>query len=312
MAMTIAGVSASWRYAEGDIVDTTNEATVEIENFVWEGSEVLPDDVQGEDHHDLIAAIVNGSNGLNTPNSALNQQIDSRKNSWRSWDTFGSMDWRDEAAMNEMFNLKTQGLSFMLYFPDNQPEKQYLFTTSIDLGEAGWISASPNIPIGEYVYVVYRTSLAWNDETQRWEEEKTEAGYAKSAYYNNDMFGSAVRKCPAFDATSWQAGKLGTSRSNSVYTYVGQTTTAYVDAIDEPIYYDLTNSSAGTRKVTVYNEVSTITILDGNGKQVNGVTINKVTTADGKQAVEASWSASSNTLYYIQLVGAKSMTFTVS
>lgn len=307
---SVAGVSASWKYAEGDYKNVEQDLSVEIENFVWAGSEVLPDDVQGEDHHSLIAAIVHGQNGLNTPNSALNQQITARKDSWRSWDTFGSMDWRDEAEMNDLFNLETDGLSFMLYFPDDQPNKQYLFTTSVDLGEPGWFSAAPNIPIGEYVYVVYRTELTWDDTLGEWVEEQTEVGYAKSAYYNNDLLGSVARKCPAFDATSWTAGKLGTTRATSIYAYVGETTTAYVDSATEVAYYDLTNGTAGTRSVTSTNLDCSITIMDKNGKTL--ATSQIVTAGDGSKSVSVSWSASANTLYYIAVSGDTSMTFTIA
>ncbi|MBO5240898.1 MAG: hypothetical protein J6B56_05735 [Clostridia bacterium] len=312
MVGTIASVSAAFNYAAYGAETSEKELTFQVALFDWEGSEVLPDNVQGEDHQTLIDLILNSEAGLNTSGSYLNQQIDDRKSSFWGWDTYGSMDVYDATQMASIFKTETSGLTFLLEFPKNDKNTQYLYTTSVDLGESGYLSDQKNnIPTGRNVYAVYRTILKWNSETGKWEAQKSELGYAESAWYDNNLLGSWVAKCPSFDPDTWQAGKQGTSSSNSVYTYVGQHTTAYVDSITEVAWYDLTPSEAGTRTVSSYNLDCTIKITNANGKTVYA-TSNIIKDADGKDMVSVSWNASGNTKYYIQISGDTSMRFTVS
>ena len=101
LLFSITGVFAAWIYAvrSPDSITTT----VEVQLFPWEGSEILPDDVVGENHKVLIDNIINGtmidSNGklveigLNNPDSQISEQIADRT-SKRKY-TFGSMDFYD-------------------------------------------------------------------------------------------------------------------------------------------------------------------------------------------------------------------------
>lgn len=310
-AVSAVGVSASFFYADADPEAQAQTVGVNVALFDWEGAEELPDDVTGENHQVLIDLILNSDAGLNTENSYLNQQIQDRKDSYWSWDTYGSMDVYDATQMASIFQTETNGLTFLLEFPDNEPNTQYIYTTSVELGESAILSQNNNIPTDRYVYAVYRTIATKDAETGKWIAQKSELGYARSDWYDNNALGSWVAKCPSFDPDSWTAGKQGTNRSNSIYAYVGMTATAYVDSDAEIIYYDLTNSSRGTRAITTYNPDVDVVVTNTSGKEVT-LTKSTLQDADGKTYYSYSWTASANTKYYIQLLGDTSMTFTIA
>lgn len=308
---SVAGVSASFLYAEDKPQDVSQNTGFHMEIFNWEGAEVLPDDVQGEDHQTLIDLILNSEAGLNTPNSYLNEQISDRKNSYWSWDTYGSMDVYDATQMASIFKTETNGLTFLLEFPDDEPNVQYLYTTSVDLGESSFLwGTGNNIPTNRQVYAVYRTILK-RDEAGEWVAEKSELGYAQSDWYDNNALGSMVAKCPSFDPSTWKSGKQGTSRNDSIYAYVGQTTTAYLDSSEEIAYYDLTNETAATRTITSYNMNCKVTVTNASGTEEQ-IVRQILQDAEGKDYVSVSWSASRNTTYYIEISGDTSLTFTLA
>lgn len=311
MVGTIAGVSASFIYASTPPTAVSGSTTLDANVFDWEGAEVLPDNVVGEHHQTLIDLILNSDAGLNTENSYLNQQIDNRKNSYWSWDTYGSMDVYDATQMASIFQTDTSGLTFLLEFPDDEPNTQYLYTTNVDLGESGYFwNEKNNIPTSRNVYEVYRTMLVKNAETGKWEAQLSERGYAKSAWYENDALGTVVAKCPSFNPDTWTAGKQGTGTSDSIYTFVGQHTTAYLDSKTEIAYYDLTPTQRGTRTITSENTACTITITNASGTTV--ATSSLLVDESGNEIVSVSWTATQNTKYYIRLSGDISITFTVS
>lgn len=309
--ITIAGAFATWSFAEYSPDRTYHDYYVELENFYWEGSDQLPDDVLGEDHQALIEAILNGtytdSNGtvtnigLNNPNSYINNEINSRTDGfflYRS-DILGSMDYWEREDIDKFFDTGTSGLTFLLYFPEGQTDTYYLYTTSVTLGEE-----DPNIPINEQIYPVYRTKLQKNTEGV-WEAVETRTGYAKSAYYQNPVTGSWLVKYPSMNPDSWTEGHLGTSSQNAIYTYIGQTTTAYTDNSATPTYYKITASSAGTIRVSSENSGHIIRVYNSQMSLVN--------TNGGAQGTNSvSFRASRNTTYYIEVSGDTSITFTIS
>ncbi|MBQ9714633.1 MAG: hypothetical protein IJV83_04875 [Clostridia bacterium] len=301
------GVYATWTYATGGVAEHAQELAIKLSEFEWKGSEELPDDVQGEDHYELINQVINSEYGLNTEGSYLNDQIDSREN--RNRDTFGSVDLYDGSDIENLFDLNTSGLTFLLHFPENTPNEQYLFTTSVELGETGWLGwGSPaNIPIGEYVYVIYRTKLVLSD-TGKWEAVETKPGYAKSAYYENDWLGSVAAQTPCFDPDTWQEGKRGTGFSNAIYAFVGQTTSAYLDSDTEKTYYKVVPSSRRTVTITLGENDGHCSV---NVYKANQATQN-VTTSTTNGIKTVSFTASANATYYIELSGDKSIAFTIS
>lgn len=304
-------VKGVWYYAMSE--PGSIQLPILVQVFPWVGADQLPDDVLGEDHQSLIETILNGtyteSNGkvtqigLNSPDSYINNEIKNRANGnflFRS-DILGSMDFWERNDIDKFFDTGTSGLSFLLYFPEGESDTYYLYTTSIDLGES---SNSPNIPIDEIIYPVYRTELK-KDEEGKWKATETKTGYAKSAYYQNPITGSWLVKYPSFDPNSWVEQELGTSFDNAIYSYVGQTTTAYNKTETSSKYYKITTSSATTIKVTS---------SDANAKiKVYNAQKNLVATNGGAQGSNSvSFRSSKNTTYYVEISGGKSITFAIN
>lgn len=302
--LAVGGVSAVWIYAVGTINDLRIAPVIEMGIFNWAGSEILPDDVLGENHQVLINGLIDGDYGMNVENSEINQQIESRKNTWFGGkDTFGSMDEYDSEAMQDLFGLDSSNLSFMIYFPENTPQTRYIFTTSVDLGKKGYLgNASPNMPIGENVYVVYRTTLILQDG--EWVAEKSEAGYAKSAYYQNDYLGSLISQCPAFDVETWIAGELGKGFDDAIYAFVGETDSAYTSSPTQAVYYKITVQSGQNLTVSSKNENVSVTVYDKNKKAVKK--------GNGQPSNSFSWRATEEATYYFSLVGDTAMDFSIT
>lgn len=303
----VGGAAAAWIYGEQSINGVSISSKIEMEIFNWQGSEILPDDVLGEDHQALVDGLLNGEAGMNTEGSEINKQISSRQEIW--WaerDTYGSMDAYDKESMGELFGLDASNLSFMIYFPDTSPNIRYIFTTSEDLGTSGYLgSANSNVPTGEYLYIVYRTTLNLNADGE-WEAVKSERGYAKSAYYQNDIFGSALSTTPAFDVITWTEGKRGTGFNDAIYAYAGLQSTAYTDGESESVYYKITPTQSGDLTVSSTNLAVTIKAYDNKEKDIE-VRNSVVENADGTQSVQAVFAVEASTTYYFSLAGDLSM-----
>ena len=308
-----AGLSAAWLYnvATPQVIDLDINVTM----FAWQGSEDLPDDVYGENHRALIQKILDGtatdSNGnaiaigLNNPDSYIsNEIIDRTEGSWfATSDTLGSMDVYEASSIANYFETETTGLTFLLYFPDGQDGPIYLYTTNVELGQSSYFSnPNFNIPQGQKVYPVYRTILQKNDQG-RWIATESKEGYALSALYDNRIFGSGVAKCPSIDPTSWTEAQLGLSISDAIVTYIGQTTTAYVDNNDA-LYYALTTSSRTTVTVSSTMDTAQITITDANSKKV-------AITGGAQESKSVTFTTKAGTTYYIKVAGGQAVPFSV-
>jgi len=305
---TIGGVSATWYYSTGTVEAV--EEDVKLTVFPWEGSEQLPDDVAGEDHMHLIEEILNGTYtdengnttaiGLNNPNSYLNQEIDRRSSNWlMSSDVLGSMDFWEREDINKYFDTSTNNLTFVIYFPEGVDDTYYLYTTSIVLGGQN----APNIPVNEIIYPVYRTILQKNAEGI-FEATKTECDYARSAYYSNPITGSIFVKYPSFNPSSWQAGNRGEDFDTAIYTYNGQTQTAYFDGANAR-YYGIELSAQTVLSVSTASTTAKIAIYNENKKLANLRT--------GEQNTnEMTFVANAGKQYYIVVKDSSPVTFTVS
>lgn len=291
---SVAGVSASWSYAEAPVIRQEKTAQIEVKAFNWEGSTETHGG-EGENHKYLLDNMLED---LNSNDSYLEEQIIDRKSSGifglYGWDTFGSMDIRDNEDIEALFGLDARALNFLIYAPKGTPNKRYIYTTSVDMGTS---QDDIKVPIGTEVYPVYRTTIEFDGET--WRGVITELGHAPSKYYDNDWLGSLAVKTPSFDATKWKAGKLGTSTGNAIYSFVGLSTTAYVDAVDEPTYYALSCS-----KNTNYTITSTLPNVKIE------IFYNNSSVKSGQQTV--TFSIKQNATCYIRLSGAKDMPFTIS
>jgi hypothetical protein len=301
-------VKGAWHYAMS--ASGSIEVPMAVEVFPWVGVEQLPSDILGENHQNLIEKILNGiyvdSNGqetkigLNNPDSYINNEINNRANGnfWFRSDILGSMDFWERSDIEKFFDTSTTGLSFLIHFPEGSSDTYYLFTTSIHLGDS-----SPNIPIGEKIYPVYRTTLHKGDDGV-WKATETHTGSANSAYYQNPITGSILVKYPSLNPDTWAEEDLGTSMDNAIYTYIGQDVTAYNDNATDCRYYKVTAKSNATLKITSQNDKAKLRVYDGNKKLVG--------TNGGAQGTKnLSFSAKNGTTYYIEVSGATSITFSV-
>lgn len=204
MFVTSSKAYSTWQYAQEKLKDITQMANTTLKVFEYEPEEVLPDDEIGKNHVALVEDLIgdNNGNGLNNPNSYLNQQIKKRQNIWyRDLDTLGSMGVDQQDELEKIFTLDSKNLSFLIQFVNDTT--YYIFTTEVEFGENG----APNYKIGEeYISPIYRTLV--KNINGIWEAQTSAKGYALSAYYEeSNLFGN-VTKIPSFDADTWQAGNL--------------------------------------------------------------------------------------------------------
>lgn len=343
----ISGVFATFSYANSPAKSGQNQIHISV--FEWVGEGILPD-AMGTDHKELINTLIVGEAGLNEENSYLNQQITARKENTipilgisNPKDTFGSSDFWQNANVSDKFNADTYNLSFLMYFPnpfsdsdndgkddiDESETTQYIFTTSVNLGtSSSWgVSAHPNIPLGEYVYPVYRTTVV--NRYGDWVATTTELGCAKSAYYDNSLAGANLQQTPSFDPSSWLRTDDPTltppigSKENAIYTYVHTTiddkaSSAGVPSIDgyetsthvsnEPtdtVYYRHVCEKSTEYTLAFIDERAVATVYDISENVVEYA----VTTDNGIKRF--TWTATAGETYVIGVSGVSVMYFTL-
>ena len=224
--------------------------------------------------------------------------------------------------MHAIFGLEAANLTFMVYSPQNDTNVKYLYTTNCDLGESGllwWGNAK--YPTGERVYPIYRTRIEYQDavdekgeKVQEWVAVKTVLGSAKSAYYDNDTFGSAISKNPAFDPTTFApvnsedcesgetAIEIGKTVNNAIYIPLNVVVDETAYSTDKT-YFKYTASSSGTLRVIPLEKGENLTI----SVYSNSALTNLVASGTGKQF---SFSCSATT-YYIVATGDMDVNFTI-
>lgn len=202
MLVTSSETYSTWRYAQEKVESITGSPTKILNVFEYAPEEVLPDDVMGENHVVLVTALVGEENGLNDPDSYLNEQIETRQNPsipilFTSRDTLGSMGKLQESELEKLFSLESKNLSFLIQFISDTI--YYIFTTEVDLGEDG----APNYAIGTVISPIYRTIVEKIDGT--WVTQTSAKGYALSAYYeqSDNILNLQI---PSFDPDTWAAG----------------------------------------------------------------------------------------------------------
>ena len=319
--LSIGCVFADWHFATDPPQAVSDFLPLQASEFTWDGSDILPDDIQGEDHAWLIGNLISGTKngkviGLDNPDSDLNEYIQNRLDGGLGWkrDYFGSMAVTGDTEMEALFGAAAQGLSFIIQVVNNN--EYYIFTTSVYSGERGepnWLNTGnktpgkPSVPIGEYIYPIYRTKITRPNSSAPWNIVETKMGKALSDWYDENRRNAHITQIPAFDPNSWVEAKLGDSAtaSQAIWTFVGDEATAYPDARNIPVYYRLQPQSAGNRTVKSSNPDCTIKVYNSNGQ----ILATSTPTADGGVAV--TWNGGANTLYYLSLEGSMSMHFTV-
>lgn len=303
---------------------TTSESLHSILNFYfgfWEGAEILPDDVVGENHKTLIDNILGSEVGLNNENSSLSENVNNRAE--RGKYTFGSMDAWDKAEMNQIFGLDAKDLSFMIYSPPEDTSVKYLYTTGCDLGEESYIwQAKNNYPIGERIYPIYRTKLVYkavgvdenNNPVYDWVGEKTVLGSAQSEFYDNNLAGSVIVKNPAFDPTTFMPTRAedceegeeyispGKSIENAIYIPLGATVDEVADSTDKTYFkYQAQANRTVTITPTEKSELLTISVY-------SDASLTTLVVSDTGKPISFDTNA---TTYYIVATGDTEVNFTI-
>ncbi len=309
VTVSIGAISAKWTYPVMLDISGSADKTVDLANYQWHGSEILPDDVEGEDHAKLISTLISDTAGLNNPNSDLSSNVNNRVNHWIAWrsqDYYGSMDgtWFDnDIDMEGVFSTETLGLAFIIQVVTDT--QYYIYTTDVDLGENG----APNIPVGEWIYPVYRTEIVRESVDSPFDIVETKRGKAQSMYYEQILL--PPYDAPSFDIDTWVETTLGASADseNAINTFPGDSGVAYPPNSTTPVYYRLKPTADGTLTVSSTRLDVTIQILSSDGTTV--IAEGSMQTLDGVNTTVASFTAAADTEYYIVLRGANSIPFSI-
>lgn len=193
MAGSIAGVSATFRYAVGNPQSVDTKSSFQISPFNWEGAEELPhDSIAGKNHLALIERIVDSEEGLNTASSHLNDVISERLG--ENKETASSVSPTRGGTLKKMFNTREmEELHFLLYFtPDENGEiteyQVYTFERSL-LGSKEGTTVQP----------VYKTTVVL--KSGGWDAVRSWHGKATTVFYDTKQ-GSG--KDITIDPSSWE------------------------------------------------------------------------------------------------------------
>ena len=313
---SIGGAYAAFQYDQDEVYPVRQNVTLSV--FPWTGSDILPEDSEsGENHLALIDAIINDSMlGLNTEDSTLNQEIADRWTS-SSWldpkrKTIGSMSRWDGGDLDELFNTESDQLEFLLEFLDENGDgtvdAYYLYTTNVRLTFTGdnWTQQyTPNIPIGETIYPVYRTRIEQNSYGE-WSGTETKLGSSKSVWYDAGTILGGVARIPSIGyGSDWQeqtdAQAFGRDFATALWTHRDRENSVTVATEETQAYYVLQATESGVYTATATSSNCVITVYDENRSAIT-------TTGTGSVV---SWSVTSGTRYYVVIQGEVNMSFTV-
>lgn len=214
---TIGGVYATWQYANIGPNPGKCDISIKLGEFNWAGSGDLPTDSEiGEDHISLVQNIIDhAEHGLNKSDSYLNEQIEKRQKGGIGWrdgrDTLGSMAVDQSDELKDIFGLDANNLTFLIHIiSDNE---YHIYTTNVYLGERGeinWLGnnktpGKPTVPIGQPIYVIYKTKVVKTNG--EWVAVETKVGYANSAWYEESRSNANATQIPSFDPNTFKEGK---------------------------------------------------------------------------------------------------------
>ncbi len=158
----------------------------------------FPTTEEGIKNEELVNNLINGIDsraGLNNPNSDLSTLINSRKEdpyseSLGSKELVGNMDKWESNKLNE-YLLDNQDMTFIIYFPESEPNTYYIFTTCVPLVD------------GEIIGPVYRTKLNKKaDGTFEIVEVQAGSAPCDEIYYNNYWYRDVYSL--SFDIYKWE------------------------------------------------------------------------------------------------------------
>lgn len=299
----------AYLFFESNVTTTLNS----IINFKFAVAN-LEDNVGIANHESLVEAMVDDpTNGLNNPDSYLNEQIEKRnKGTWLvpSRDTLGSMAITQGNTLESMFGdsyATNEKIAFIIKSMHTNNDKvadyYYLFTTSVILGA----NKNPNYPIEELIYPIYRTKVVKDDEG-KWTSEEVIEGYAPSSYYEESQPNLLIdtSKIPAFDVDNWKEGKIGTSFDNAAWTSVNQTSSICCEAENyvEKRYFKVTVPSNSNYSFVIDSDSET----SGHDVTIEVYTSDRVLINSGQENVALPRN-SSNMTYFIVIYGSRTMDF---
>ena len=277
--MVIGSVSATWKYAdENKIEDFNNSLNIQIApgEYHWVGSDVLPNDKEeGLSHFSLIQKIISNDVGLGNSGSYLNEQIDSRIDSF-SRTVLGSMAIKQGEDLQNIFTKESRNLNFLIEFKEYKREwldykymeVAYLYTTEVYLGTNGNLA----FPIGEYIYPVYRTKIVRQSDGS-YKAESTDVGKAKSDYYDENQYININRsEIPSWDPDSFTSeldlgNSFGGSISNAIMMNTGYRVTVNL-AQASPLYYKFTVKNTKNFVFSLQDSSCALTLYDSSGTQI--------------------------------------------
>lgn len=321
-----ASVYANWQYSNSGPSPFDKNIQLGIDDYItWEGSEDLPTDVEGENHAQLITDLIFGTksgnfdNGLNNPDSAINGYIDDRvQGSWIGgweYDHFGSMAIVGGDEMSKLFEADTKGLNFIIQ--KKSDTQIYIYSTSVYLGTPGelnWLNqriknGAPTIPLGEYIYPIYRTELSRPNKNADWTTVASLIGKAKSDWYDESRSNENLTQIPSFDITTWvEDSTMGTQMTaqSAIWTFDGDSPTTYATNKTTPTYYRITPLTQGVRVITADKPSAKVRVYSSAGTMI----AESQSVGEGKPSV--SFTATANETYYVSVLGDYQITLNIS
>ena len=209
----VGGVYATWYFNTQIDIPDVNDYITNSTIFDWFPSE---NSSTSENIEVVIDGMLDGDNGigLNSPDSYLNSQIESRTEGFFglfSKDTIGSMDRYSGDTLKGLFVPQDANISWLLHsiydasgavdyyelytFEDiNQTTYPNLFNTNGD-----YITTN-----GTYLYPVYKTKIVKINGD--WVSQSTIYGYAQTSYYEETIIN--INQIPSIDPDTFVEGRL--------------------------------------------------------------------------------------------------------
>lgn len=195
----IGEVYATFNFDYSKPYEENNNLYAEITEFKY----FFPTTEEGIKNEELVYNLINGIDGragLNTSGSSLNILINSRKEApyyeqLGSTELIGNMDVWAADTLNE-FLLDNQDMTFIIYFPESEPDTYYIFTTCASLVD------------GEIIGPIYRTKLnkkvGVDGKTIIFEIVEVQAGSAPCGYVYYNVQWYATKYSLSFDIYQWE------------------------------------------------------------------------------------------------------------
>lgn len=182
MLLTFGGVYATWNYAELPCQEVATEFQSELMEFYWPPEQILPSDVMGKNHMDLLESILNNiKGGLNSSKDTLEKALIKEKT------LHGSQNVQGGNLKHLFITNECKLLNFVITYVSSAEFHLYIYEESV-LNSA---------VLNEDYVSVYKTILLYDGKT--WSAEEAALGHAM-ARYSQDLYTRWI------DPDEWQLG----------------------------------------------------------------------------------------------------------